>query len=234
MTKDVEIHLSQGPFSADLGVYSEWLPEAELERAERYSHEGARSLFLEGRRLCRTLLSQRLGVEPRRVELQMNEHGRPDVSEVGLTFNLSHTDGLVACAITHFDSRLGVDVERIDRNTNLERVGKRSFSNSEFRAFEQAADRVEAFYGFWTMKEAYIKARGVGVSLGLDRFVVGVEGLEPDFGAVDDDAADWSFYRARRGRYRIACAIDVCDAKFSILTSFRDEHSDQFLGVDDS
>lgn len=208
MHHEIHICVRRGPFDATVDAFDEVLSIDELERARRYRHEGARALFLNARALLREELGARLEVRPHQIELAYNEHGKPFLPSRSVSFNVSHTDGLIVCAMSEGDLRLGVDVEQVDRRTNLDRVARRSFSQREYEAFCAASDAREAFFGFWTLKEAYIKARGVGVSLGLGKFVVECAGTTADLSGVDDDAHAWTFARYRSGVYRLALAVD--------------------------
>lgn len=217
MHREIYIYAQTGPFEADVDTFDEVLSADELERARRYRHEGARALFLNARALLREELSGRLKARPDEIELAYNEHGKPFVPNQPVSFNVSHTDGLIVCAMSDSDLKLGVDVEQVDRRTNLDRVARRSFSQREYEAFCASSDAREAFFGFWTLKEAYIKARGVGVSLGLGKFVVECAGTTADLSGVDDDATGWTFARYRSGVYRLALAVDQrnVDLKFA-------------------
>ncbi len=194
------------------------LDEAELAQYERYKVERARALHLAARALARSVLSLYApAIDPREWRFRFNEHGRPEIDgPVGgppLRFNLSHTDGLVACLVTlRLDA--GVDVERIDRELNLTGVARHSFSAREAADVRRrrGRDQRQRFFHYWTLKEAYIKARGMGLALPLRRFSytfpssgeVAIE-LDPELG---DRAGDWqlALYQAAPEHY-LATAI---------------------------
>jgi phosphopantetheine--protein transferase-like protein len=91
----------------------------------------------------------------------------------GLDFNVSHSGDLALCAVTRARA-VGVDVEAIRPGFATGEVARRFFAPAEVTAFEALppGERVEAFFACWTCKEAYIKVRGAGIALGLDRFEV--------------------------------------------------------------
>jgi 4'-phosphopantetheinyl transferase len=131
-----------------------------------------------------------------------NEHGRPDVApSVGappIVFNLSHTEGLAACAVV-LDAPVGVDVEWVDRRSATTEIADRFFAAAEVEQLHATppAAQKSRFFDFWTLKESYIKARGKGLALPLAQFAFSVvEGppirlsVAPQLG---DDPARWEF-----------------------------------------
>jgi 4'-phosphopantetheinyl transferase len=111
-------------------------------------------------------------------------------------FSLSHTDGCVACAVSDFEL-VGVDVERVQQRGSLWDVAS-SYSAEEIEALRGLApDRfVDGFFDYWTLKEAYLKARGRGLSLPLDQFsiLISPDGIAVRLAAgVEDDAVGWHF-----------------------------------------
>ena len=161
--------------------YLRLLAPEELEQYERFKVEKARRLYLAARALARSTLSLYYpAVEPADWRFKFNRHGRPEIDGPDawppLRFNLSHTDGLVACLVT-LELDAGVDVEFIERRINLVGVAKHSFSKIEAREVRARAGRARRtrFFSYWTLKEAYIKARGMGLALPLRRFSYGFE-----------------------------------------------------------
>lgn len=107
---------------------------------------------------ARILLAQVLGFEPL---LKVGEHGKPYLAEhPEIECNLSHTKGLVACAIS--EQPVGVDVEQSSRKAL--RVAARFFTPCERAAVQSNADAVR----IWTRKEALLKRDGRGISVQLD------------------------------------------------------------------
>ncbi len=156
--------------------YLELLPCEELEQFERYKLDRPRHLYLAARALARSSLSLYAPeVEPADWRFEFNKHGRPEICKPKglppLRFNLSHTEGLVACLVT-LELDAGVDVERVDRRVNYEGIARSKFSSLEARELRRlvgSAQR-ERFFRYWTLKEAYIKARGMGLALPLGSF----------------------------------------------------------------
>jgi 4'-phosphopantetheinyl transferase len=130
-----------------------------------------------------------------------NEHGcpriRPDQNEAGLRFNLSNTDGLVACAVT-VGRDVGVDVE-LPKDFEHARLAERYFAAPEveaLRSLPPAAQR-ERFFRVWTLKEAYIKAREMGLAIPLGDFWLDLDQPGPIGIAfaprLDDRSGEWQF-----------------------------------------
>lgn len=195
--------------------YRALLDADEHERYERYRVDGAREEFLVGKALVRTTLSRYRPVAPESWRFTANRYGRPDISggdDDGLTFNLSHTRGLAALAVArHCD--LGVDVETVGRESAVRDLAGRYFAPAE-ATYVRAADGPalhERFFAFWTLKEAYIKARGMGLALPLDGFSFDLTGSAPTIGfapSCPDDPARWTFLRRRMSaEHRLALAV---------------------------
>jgi 4'-phosphopantetheinyl transferase len=155
----------------------------ELERADRFYFERHRVRFAAGRGLVREILAHYLGTGPQRLVFAYNEYGKPTLTgdhTGALSFNLSHSGaaGLLAVGLR---GELGVDLEEYRPGKGDEEVAKQYFSRREvarFRAVPQPL-RTQAFLNCWTRKEAYIKARGMGLSIPLDSFDVSLTPGEP-------------------------------------------------------
>ena len=147
--------------------------------------------------------------EPARLSLR----ARSPASATGLHFNLSHTRGLIAVGVAS-GRDLGVDVEFVDRGLTQDVAG-RFFAPAEVRDLRALPDDQQAvtFFDYWTLKEAYIKARGMGLALPLDQFAFALDGDRPPtiaFGpAIADDPARWQFFQAwPLPRHRLAVAVE--------------------------
>jgi 4'-phosphopantetheinyl transferase len=158
---------------------------------------------LVARALLRTTLSRYVDVKPAHWQFDTNAYGRPHVAAPAfacdLRFNLSHTDGLVALAVAK-GFEVGVDVENISRCLDVLELAPSVFAPAEVAALKQAAepDRPGVFFTFWTLKEAYIKARGMGLSLKLDGFAFDLSGKYPRVSfnqRCPDDSSRWQFRR---------------------------------------
>jgi 4'-phosphopantetheinyl transferase len=181
---------------------SAFLSPDEAARYKRYLVPGAAATFLAARILLRSVLSQYAGLRPEQWRFEANEFGRPHIANadapLGLVFNLSHKPGCVTCLIGA-GRELGVDVEdSAAGHPDFLGIADRFFSPSEADALVALPDtqRRERFYELWTLKESYIKARGVGLGLGLSRFSfsVAVDRATVCFAeGFDDRAETWDF-----------------------------------------
>ncbi|HYG91406.1 MAG TPA: 4'-phosphopantetheinyl transferase superfamily protein [Azospirillum sp.] len=178
------------PGAEDAGL--DLLDDTERARWERFLRPEGRRLFAAAHALLRTTLSRYAAVDPRAWRFTAGEHGRPELAgpETGLTFNLTHTEGLAACAVTR-GIAVGIDAERADRHANLEGMARFAFAESERAQFDAAPPerRGAVFFGIWTLKEAYIKARGLGLALPLKSFAVTVD--PPRIAPAPDDTTEW-------------------------------------------
>jgi 4'-phosphopantetheinyl transferase len=200
-----------------LHSYHALLSPEEAARHRRFAFARNRQQFLVARALVRTTLSRYAGVRPAAWAFVANGHGKPEVAAPAgfshLRFNLSHTDGLVACAVAA-GREVGVDVEDVGRRPVSDGLARYCLSAAELAHWEALpeGERHDAFFDYWTLKEAYIKARGVGLSLPLQDFSFLLRGegppavaFAPGFG---DDPDAWQFARFRpSGRHRAALAV---------------------------
>ncbi len=202
-----------------------WLDPEERALLQRRRTPGGRHEYLLTRAVCRGLLSCYAPVEPRTWRFSTNAWGRPEIAGPDpcdrLRFNLSNTHGLVAVILTRgLDA--GVDVEDSERPGRTVEIADRFFAGSEVEDLHRVPvqDRRNRFFDFWTLKEAYIKARGMGLALPLDQFGFrlppGCPGEAIPDGAIgigfgpgiEDDPGAWEF-RLRRptGRHVLAAGV---------------------------
>ncbi|RFC65082.1 4'-phosphopantetheinyl transferase [Fulvimarina endophytica] len=221
--KDVRIHLTPldrvPPETRQ--AYVGLLDPAEASRHDRFKVEGARLEFLVGRALLRLRLTAcRPEIAPTDWRFTSNAYGRPaiDWPSTGaeaspLFFNLSHTRGLVALAVAACED-IGVDVETIARGAPDADVARRYFTATEADWIDDAqelSERTERFFALWTLKEAYIKARGMGLALPLDGFGFDCSRRPPEIAftqKIDDHASRWRLERRCIGDgHRLALAV---------------------------
>ncbi len=162
------------------------LDSAERERHDRFHFDRDRLTFLCAHALLRILLSRYLGDPPDAWRFETEEHGRPRLAGGELDFNITHTDGLVACAFAR-GARVGVDVESAHRNAAWEELTHRVLGAeevAEIAAF--SGNRQARFFEYWTVKEALSKAWGTGVGTDFRRIEVCFEDGAPRIATVPD------------------------------------------------
>lgn len=177
------------------------LSPEERERHLRFHFEADQQSFLAAHALTRGVLGIALAQAPSTLRFVNGERGRPELlwpeAEPRIRFNLSHTRGLVACAVTT-QVDVGVDVEKLDRRVDIDRLAPSAFSDAEREALGrlQGDDRRQRFFELWTLKEAYIKAVGMGLALPLTAITLHLDGSAPpriEFGPrITDDPNRWS------------------------------------------
>ena len=156
----------------------DYLAASELARAGRFRFEKDRDQFVTGRGLLRLLLSKYLETNPASINFTFGPGGKPAAEQQDhqpVQFNLSHSGGMLLLVFTRL-GQIGVDIEKIHDVPNFEHVITRFFSQAEQRGFDEInfEEKLPAFFTCWTRKEAFIKARGDGLSLPLDQFDVSI------------------------------------------------------------
>ncbi len=148
------------------------LNAAELQRCQRYPAQHRPEAILT-RALLRTSLSRYQQVDPAAWAFAVAAHGKPYISSPAssLTFNLSHTEGWIVCAVS-VGMELGVDVQFCDPGRNPERLARRYFGETEALKLGQCDEcrQRELFYDLWALKEARTKAAGGAIAAGLGKF----------------------------------------------------------------
>lgn len=150
----------------------ELLAGEERRRADRFRFERDRARYIVGRALLRGLLARYLGAAPEELMFEYGEYNKPALCD-GPWFNLSHSGATALYAFSD-TGEIGIDVELDDRDFAGRRVAERFFSPAEVSVLRSlpAEAQPRAFLACWTRKEAFIKARGDGLSLPLDSFDV--------------------------------------------------------------
>ena len=159
------------------------------------------------------MLAATLGIVPQALRFRVAKGGKPELDPAlghpDLQFNLSHTRGMVSCAMGSGHA-LGVDVETCEAERPLAEMAERFFAPPEVALVRAARPDglASVFYRLWTLKEAYIKATGRGLAEPLDRFAFSLDPVSIGFLAGDDAPQDWQFAEFEPGlRHRLALAV---------------------------
>lgn len=200
-------HIDQADFElADLQANClKWLSEVELARYHRYQFDRHKKQLMLGRMLTRSVLSlYDNSVAPGDWRFELNGYGKPAIhneqQRLPLFFNLSHSGEKLVLAVAGFED-IGVDIEQASRPRRISKIAARYFSAAEAADLlalpEQ--DRLQRFYQLWTLKEAYIKACGLGLAISLQHFSYSfpsdaqiVVSFDP---ARQDDPDRWQFWQ---------------------------------------
>jgi len=170
--------------SAALRRLESTLADHERARAERFHFERDRNRFIAARGFLRDLLGRYLQCAPQAIEFAYGPRGKPAIasheSRHPLRFNLSHSHELAVIGIKR-EREIGIDVELVRPEFAGEEIAKRYFSAKELDELSRlpAEVRTEGFFLCWTRKEAYIKARGDGLHIGLESFDVSLSPGKP-------------------------------------------------------
>jgi 4'-phosphopantetheinyl transferase len=185
-----------------LAAHEALMTPDEHQRHRSFRFEDDRRLFLATRALVRTVLSSYAPVAPADWRFAYGKNGKPRIAHPAVTprlnFNLANTRGLVVCLVSVAHESIGVDVEMINRDVPSIGLANSYFCPSEVRALRAlpASDQPRRFFSYWTLKESYIKARGIGLSLPLHQFSFHFEddAIRITFDAqLADDATRWRF-----------------------------------------
>ncbi|MGY6277172.1 4'-phosphopantetheinyl transferase family protein [Methylomonas sp. MgM2] len=188
-------------WSARLALAPDRMPELlavldsdERQKAESFKFPVKRDRYILIRGLLRqTLAGYMDGMESAGLRFDIGEYGKPGLSCGSLHFNLSHTADHLVIAVANFPD-IGVDIEAISPRKSLDALARRVFSEREFNQWRLLSDeqRLTGFYRLWTKKEAFVKAVGRGIALGMDlcEFELPPDGqlisIPAEFGAASD------------------------------------------------
>ncbi|MEM8563056.1 MAG: 4'-phosphopantetheinyl transferase superfamily protein [Pseudomonadota bacterium] len=202
------------------------LSDHELQRNQRYANERMRRCDLVCRGTLRRLLAGVLQRPPEALELIEGERGKPLLAAGDLFFNYSHSGDYAAFALC-WDAQVGVDIECERPLANPLAIARRQFAKNEYKALTQTpdADLQSRFFKYWTLKEAFLKARGDGISGGMDTFSLEIVSDPPRIDLAFKDgsaeiAADWALHSARPiAGYWLALAIHTQGKRYAIVNN---------------
>jgi 4'-phosphopantetheinyl transferase len=224
-----EVHVWRAALNADpidLERLRATLTTDEQARAARFHFPKDQQHFVAARGTLRMILARYLGRAPDQFKFCYNPFGKPELAPPGdtggLRFNLSHSQGLALYALI-CDHEIGVDLEGVRADFEWEDIASRTLAPAEVEALRlvPAALRAEAFFNCWTRKEAFVKARGEGLSLPLDQFEVSVAPGEPArlLRTAGDlhEASQWSIRELEPAPgYRAAIAVKTPGCEFKL------------------
>lgn len=194
--------------------YMALLSAPERAQLAKFHFARDRHRYLLTRACIRTVLSRYAEVAPAQWEFVPGAYGRPRIANQGgeigsLSFNISHTAGLILVGVTR-GGELGVDVESLAaRPAHLE-IARSYFAPDECELLRATPplSRAEMFFRIWTLKESYVKARGFGLAMPLDRFSFRIQSQGAlDFTAhplLDDVPERWHFVQLRLSTDHVA------------------------------
>ncbi len=156
-----------------LEQYKDLLTDEETQKQQKYKFAKDQHNALITRAFIRDLLSYYADVPPQNWCFVKGDKDKPEILNppLPLRFNLSHTNNMIVCAVT-LDEDIGCDVENIERNSDVLSIASHYFSVSETQELFALPDNQQSnrFFDYWTLKESYIKAWGLGLSIPLMDF----------------------------------------------------------------
>ena len=190
------------------------LSDAERTRMARYAREDLQQKYLLTRAMMRSCLSHYAGLAAEDWQFDTDAHGKPYLlnSPIPLSFNLSHSGERAVFVVAH-QIPVGIDVEQASRKSNFLGIAEHFFHPDEAEQLKTlpAAEQQELFFQWWTLKEAYLKARGTGIATGLEKvcFYRSHTAIKARFAPeLMDDANAWRFCNYRLdNNYYLALAV---------------------------
>lgn len=184
-----------------------WLSAKEQLRYKRYQFASSKQEYLAGQMLIRTVLSEYTDTAVADWKFDQQENGKPFIAVPELSdpihFNLSHSEGRLVLAVSRH-ALTGVDIESIKPKRRIEQIAARHFSAAELEQLSSldGEERTLRFYELWTLKEAFIKAKGTGLKHSLHSFGFELGEGELDFWidqVSEQDHRNWQFWQLHAG-----------------------------------
>ncbi|HEY0677991.1 MAG TPA: 4'-phosphopantetheinyl transferase superfamily protein [Chitinophagaceae bacterium] len=153
----------------------DFLSNDEKQRAEKFYFEKDRRHYIIARYQLRRLLGEYLNIQPDEIEFTYNSYGKPLFHKSDILFNVSHSRDKAVYAFGRV-KEIGIDIELINDGIDVLPLAERFFAEAEVQKIKNLKPEasVAAFFNCWTRKEAYIKAKGMGITLPLNSFIVDV------------------------------------------------------------
>ena len=211
------------PSASAVAALEPLLAADDLERARRFRHPNDAGRFILGRAMLRSLIAEQLDVSPAEVALAAEAGRRPRLvrpDDRELRFSVTHSGDRVLVALAR-DCDVGVDVEPLRPFPEALRLSRRFFHPDEHAVLTRLGGRArsDAFFRLWVRKEAFLKARGVGLagSLATACFLPAVADPTAAFPCADDEGGTWSVVDVPiDGRYAAAVAARAGRVEVSV------------------
>jgi 4'-phosphopantetheinyl transferase len=198
-----EVHVWRATIDRPAADYAIILSSDERVRADRFRFEQERRRFIVGRGTLRIILGRYLNVPPEKIKFVYHANGKPSLSNgllpPEIRFNLSHSGDMALLAVTQ-NREVGIDLETLRPSLDAGKLANQFFSPSERAELEALPSdkKLDSFFSGWTRKEAYLKARGEGMTYPLDQFSVSMDCDQPakllDVKDNPRELSRWSFH----------------------------------------
>jgi 4'-phosphopantetheinyl transferase len=209
----------------DIEDMARLLAPEERQRADRFKFPKHRARFIACRAQLRLVLAGFNQLPPDSLVFTYNQFGKPSLTNAcggsSIQFNVTHSHDLGLIAVTT-GMQVGIDIERIRPDIDFRHISRQFFAKGEVKSLMSLPpeQQVEAFYTCWTRKEAFLKARGEGLTIPLDHFEVSLKPDEPPrllhSSPTIQGLADWTFSDIKPGTgYTASLAVNRRDWQFN-------------------
>ena len=201
-----DLHIWKSPLNIDVQrvqFLKSLLSTDETKRAERFYFDKDKEHFEVGRGILRVLLGNYLNINPKKIKFHYNQFGKPFITDQfknsKIQFNLSHSKDMLVLVFCK-TANVGIDIEFMRTDFDLLRLARQFFSKREVKELISTPSNLlrEAFFNCWTRKEAFIKAKGKGLSIPLDKFDVSSAPGKPArlcyYNENPSEISDWFLY----------------------------------------
>lgn len=196
-------------------TYLPLLDEYEKDKASTFSNTVLQKKYIKTRAVLRKILASYLNIEPQNLIIKTSEYGKPSLDDDSVFFNLSHKDNQFVLAVSNVGD-IGVDLEQCKNRDSISRLAEKFFSEVEILYWHSLSDelKINMFYRFWVRKEAFVKAVGRGIVLGLNQCVINPDN-QSRFLSIPEDyglASNWKILDVPLNDS--VCAVVTKDLKF--------------------
>lgn len=194
------------------------LSNDEQKRAKTFKYPNLQKKYVYTRASLRKLLASYIEGKPQDLVIKTGPYGKPFLDHGSVHFNLSHTGNKLVIAISNINN-IGVDLEQYKSRKNLSGLANKCFSEEELAFWHNLPEKqqIRMFYQFWVKKEAFVKAVGKGITVGLNRCVINPEkqtqflSIPKEYGSV----SNWKIINITHEE-NYACALVIKANTFTL------------------
>lgn len=195
---------------------------AEREQAQKFVR--GKESYIASRWLLRKVLARYTGVQSEMVEFLRTDKGKPYLPQSDIHFSLSHSGHWALLAVGKVEL-IGVDIEAVRATRDLCGIAENYYHPHEFAQLQMqtGAEQADYFYRLWTLKEAFFKAVGTGISAGLEKiaFDLADDKISAQIAAaLAEDGDEWQFHQWTLGAQDY-CAL-ACKSRHPLQVNWFD------------
>lgn len=181
MKSDNTVYIWKIPLNNSEINWNQWLLKLssdEKKAAMRFQFERHRRRYIIAHVAMREILSTYLNVAVEDVSIRIDQNGKPYLLNNPIYFNLSHSHDMALLGVS-FHGNIGVDIEFVNSKLDVMGIAERFFSSEEFKQLQDISpeNRHLHFYHCWSAKEAFLKAKGLGIANHLKMFALDIQDL---------------------------------------------------------